>query len=150
MNSNDLNASEAFAQALVAMGAFMGAGHTYEETYVHAAEQTTDPRVREVWQAMVKASQEGRPSPLQVVSQRKDLIAPWLVQVFLAGVLAGAESIWSEGGKAFLDIVRNLRQEPHPTPAVREKWIATLAQAGTEVGLSQSFSASAARQFIER
>jgi hypothetical protein len=144
-----LDSCEHFARAMVSMGQFMSSGRTYEETYQHGADNTTDPQVRQIWLDMLDIANERARSPLEALKNRDEWVTPWLLNLFTVGVLAGVETIWIRGGQAFLEVARMLRENPRPDASLRKKLITDLAKAGSGLGLAADFSSSASGQFIE-
>jgi len=144
-----LKSCEDFARVIILMGEYMTSGHSYEEVYQYGLENSVDQHVRQIWQETLAIAKAQRRSPLDALDGREASVASWLTMVFTAGIVGGVEIIWIRGGQAFLAAVKILRRHPSLEPDLRKRLIEDLTKAGTEVGLSSEFSASASQQFID-
>ena len=145
-----LKSCEDFARVMILMGEYMISGHSYEEVYQYGLENSVDQHVRQIWQETLAIANGRRRSPLDALDGREASVAPWLTKVFMAGAVSGVETLWIRGGQAFLAAAETLRRPSSLGPDRRKRLIEDLTKAGADVGLSDEFSASAARQFIDR
>jgi hypothetical protein len=134
---------------MVSMGEFMAQGKTYEETYRKGLTITRGPSLRRLWEEMLAIADERRRSPLEALKSQEKLVASWLLSIFVAGVVAGVETIWIKGGRTFLEVWRALQDSPEPSNELQGRAFLKLVVTGIDLGLRIDKAVSDSLQIIE-
>jgi hypothetical protein len=144
-----LSNSEEFARVMVSMGEFMGQGRSYEETYQHALTITSGNSLRSLWEEILTMGKDRNWSPLDALRHQQELIGGWLISVFFAGVIAGVETIWIRGGRAFLEVWRSLRNGPPPSNELQGRAFLKLVVTGIRLGLRIEHAISGSQEILD-
>ena len=139
---------EEFARVIISMGEFMAPGNTYEQTYRHAQEITERPALSQLWKEMLAIAEERKQSPLDVFKGREKLIGEWLISIFIAGTVAGVETIWIIGGQTFLEVSQALHASSQASPDLQGRAFLKLIVSAIRLGVSLDHAVRGAQEII--
>ena len=110
MPPNQWPEAKELARLFVLMGEYMDQGHTYEETYEHAVQNTQSELLRALFQEMLTSAESRQRAPDECMLKRPDLVPRWLYLIFLVGCTSGVPTVWVRGGKAHIKVGEDLLQ----------------------------------------